>query len=128
MLDRIIYGILAASVGGLVSLTSFAMTSAMLISPETRANNLFVVGLFGLAFAPPIFVAGIRLLLNKPNIHGGIFSPFSLRILAIINGVLGGIMIIFGFQEGDITTLFGGISFLLTTQGAFVMANRRSET
>lgn len=114
--------------GGLVSLTSAAMTFSMLVSPEARAENLFWVGVVGLILAPPIFVVGIRLLLNKPNRYGGVFAPGFLRVMAITNGVIGGLILVLAAKEGDLVGVYGGISFLVTTQGAFVLANNRAKT
>lgn len=130
-MDRLyeyLIALLCVFFGGLSTLTGLGMTLGMLLSPNTRAENLFWVGLAALALAPPIFVAGIRLLLNKPNKHGGLFAPYTLRGLAVVNGILGGAIIIFAINEGSINGFFGGISFLVTTQGAFVLANKRDAT
>lgn len=101
------------------------MTLDMIVAPERRVANLFWVALVTLAISPPIVVAGYRLLLNKPNQHGGLFSPNVLRGLAVVNGVLGGAIVILALQQRDIRGILGGISFLATTQGAFVLASKR---
>ena len=114
--------------GGLVTLTSGFMVVNMMLFPVTKTIALFWVALTALVLAPPILIAGFRLLLNMPNKHGGLFSPFTLRGMAVINGLLGGIILTLGVQDSDPSGMYGGLSFLLTTQGAFILANKRAKT
>lgn len=126
--DEFVVSLLAIVFGGTGSLTGFAMTISILISPETKSEVLFWVAIVTLAVAPAVFIAGIRLLLDRPRKHGGLFNAFTLRGLAIVNGVLGGAIIILAYQASDILGIIGGISYLITTQGAFVLANVRLAT
>ena len=121
-------GILCILFGGLTSVTSIAMVVGMLLTPETRAENLFWVGVVGSVIAPPIFLSGLRLLFNRPNQHGGIFAPNMLRLMAIFCGVIGGTIVILALQQGDYIGALRGATFLFFTQGAFVLANRRAKT
>jgi hypothetical protein len=127
-LHELFVALICLTLGPLTLLTSATMTVDMLVQPERRAENLFWVGLVALAISPPIVVAGVRLLLNKPNRHGGLFSPNVLRLLAIFNGVVGGTIVILAIQQRDFRGILGGISFVLVTQGAFVMADKREAT
>lgn len=126
--DEFVVGLLAIVLGGVGSLTGFAMTIGMLISPETKSEVLFWVAIVALAVAPAVFIAGIRLFLDRPCKHGGLFNAFTLRGLAIVNGVLGGAIIILAYQTSDILGIIGGASYLITTQAAFVLANERLAT
>ena len=126
--EQIFVGVLGVVFGGLATLTSAAMTIGMLWNPDAKVANLFWVGLVTLVLAPPVFVAGLRLVFKRPNEHGGLFGPFALRALAVVNGVLGGLIVLLAAQARDVGGLLGGVSFLLTTQGAFTIANRRSAT
>lgn len=126
--EEFLIGFLGVAFGSLATLTGAAMTIGMLWNPGTKATNLFWVGLVALAVAPPIFVAGLRLVFNRPNKHGGLFEPFALRALAVVNGIVGGMIVVLGAQARDIAGILGGVSYLLTTQGAFTLANRRSAT
>ncbi len=124
---RSIYiAILCILSGGTALPTSAIMTFDMILRPETRANNLFVVGLLALAISPPLLVAGVRLLFNKPNRYGGLFSPNVLRFLAVINGVFAGLIVYLASRQSDVLGIIGGIGFLVATQGAFVLANKRA--
>ena len=127
-LNEIFVALLCILFGGLTFLTSLAMIIGMFVMPDTYAKNLFWVSLIALALSPPVFIAGFRLLLNKPNKHGGLFSPSILRFLAIINGVLGGLIFYFALEQQNINGILGAISFLITTQGAFALANNRKTT
>jgi hypothetical protein len=114
--------------GSLSTYAGLAMTAGMLLYPDTKMKQLFWVGVVALIVAPIIVVAGIRLLLNMPNQRGGLLSAFALRSLAVINGILGGIILVLAYREGDFQGIVGGIGFLVTTQGAFALANARAAT
>ena len=120
--------LLCILLGGLVTFLSGGMVISMLVAPETRAENLFWVAVVSVAISPPIFVAGWRLLLNKPNKHGGIFSPNVLMIMAVFCGILGGTIAFLAYQQQDYMAAIRGCTFLIVTQGAFVLANARSKT
>lgn len=114
--------------GGLVTLTSTAMVFSILVSKDSSSSGLLWVGVISLFLAPPIFVAGIRILLNKPYRHGGAFSIGMLRTMAVVNGLIGGLILLFAIPELNLSGIVGGISFLISTQGAFVLANSRAKT
>jgi hypothetical protein len=125
---QIFAALLCILLGGLATLTSVGMVIAMLVSPETRAENLFWVAVVSAVISPPIFIAGWRLLLNRPNKHGGIFTPNVLRLMAMLCGILGGAIAILAYQHQDYVAVFRGLTFIVVTQGAFVLANARSKT
>ena len=102
------------------------MLFGMLTDPNAETDVLFYVALFGIAFAPPVFFASIRLILGRPNEYGGLFSPNVLRMLAVVNGLIGVAILVLAIQERDIAGVVGAITFILTTQGAFVLASRRA--
>ncbi len=121
-------GLICVAFGGLTSFTSIGMVVSMLLAPETRSENLFWIGVVGSVLAPPIFLAGIRLLLNIPNAYGGIFAPNMLRLMAVFSGIIGGAIVILAYQQGDYIGVLHGVTFLVFTQGAFVLANQRAKT
>ena len=121
---QIFVSLLCIALGGLTSLTSFAMVFSMIIAPETRTENLFWIAVIALILSPPIFIAGWRLLLNKPNKFGGVLTPFMLRLMAIVIAVIVGVIIILAYREGDFFSMFIGLTFLITTQGAFFLAHK----
>ncbi|WP_344806644.1 hypothetical protein [Allohahella marinimesophila] len=97
----------------------------MLSHPDTKSDVLFGVGLFGLMFSPAIVIAGLRLPVNRPNRFGGLFGPNVLRAMAIVYGIMGGIVLILAIKEEDIFGIYGSLGYIFTTQGAFVLANLR---
>ncbi len=125
-IGQIVVALVCIVFGGFTLLMSAAMTLAMLISRDAGTGHLIRVVLFALAISSPIVVAGIRLLLNRPHRTGGLFSPNTLRALAVVNGVLGGAILLLAIGKRAPHGIYGGISFLVTTQGAFILANRRA--
>ena len=80
-----------------------------------------------MTLSPPIFVAGWRLLLNKPNSYGGLFSPIMLRVFSLFSGIIGAAILALAYQQGDLRGMYGGISFLAFTLGGFVLASKRTK-
>ena len=107
---QVFYGLLGFLLGGLTSLTSAAMIIGMLISPETRANNLLFVALIAIVLAPPITIASARLLLGKPNKYGGVFSPNALRAFAVVHGLIGLTILVLAFREKNYMGVLGALA------------------
>lgn len=83
------------------------MLFGMLSDPNAEMDVLFYVGLFGIACAPPVFFASIRLILGRPNQYGGLFSPTVLRVLAAVNGLIGVAILALAIQVRDIRESLG---------------------
>ena len=123
--DELFVALLCLTIGGLISLTSLRMLAGIYMSPETAGTNFFWVALVASIIAPTIFVAGVRLLFNRPTKSGGLFSPFTLTVLAVFHGVLGGLGFVLALQGGDVRGTIGGAFMLFGTQAAFLIARRR---
>jgi len=128
MLSRgyeLIVACLCLVLGGLITLTSSLMLINIYLTWEGATNNYFWVALTGAVLAPTAFVAGLRLLMNKPHKQGGLFSPHMLTTLAVFYGVVGGAVLLMAIRNWHLGGIVGGAIILATTQAAFVMARRR---
>jgi hypothetical protein len=99
----------------------------MLVAPETKSENLFWVAVIALILSPSIFIAGWRLLLNKPNRYGGIFSPLMQGVMAIVSGTVGSFIFIIAYQQEDLRGMYGGVSLLIFSLGAIALAKSRAK-
>lgn len=124
---QLFISILCILIGGLTSLTSGAMVVSMLVAPETKSENLFWVAVIALILSPSIFIAGWRLLLNKPNRYGGIFSPLMLGVMAIVSGTVGSFIFIIAYQQEDLRGMYGGVSLLIFSLGGIALAKSRAK-
>ena len=122
---ELIVACLCLGLGGLITLTSSLMLINIYLTWESGTNNFFWIALAGAVLAPTVFVAGLRLLTNKPHKQGGLFSPLMLTVLAVFYGVVGGAVLILATVNWHIGAIVGGVAILATTQAAFTMARRR---
>lgn len=125
VITRVLYGGFLLIAGVFVAL----LMSATLVSELTRQTDTpavwILVYAFFLSLASCVALGGFRLVRNRPHPLGGMFSPNMLRYLAIVNAGLGGLSAYLSWQDGSVVGMLSSATYIVATQSAFSLANRR---
>ncbi len=125
MIFRLLTGGTLLLFGTLVSVLMLAIL-ANEVSSSLQTSASWILGYaFFLSLGSCAVIGGYRLLLNRPHALGGIFSPNMLRYLAIVNALLGGVGAILSWNQRDWVGVLSSVTYFLTTQAAFALANLR---
>jgi len=66
-----------------------------------------------------------RLVLNKKNKNGGLFSSWSLKFWCVLFSISSTVLIIFGFTSGSFSTALGGLGMIIACTYGWKVSNRR---
>lgn len=117
--------VLIGLVVAFISLVFLALI--LLVISEAPLTMGAVIGGFILALCSLWFgQLAYRLLFNKKNKNGGLFSNLSLKFWCVFFGISSAILTVFGLISGSISTALGGVGMIIACTYGWKVANKRN--